>query len=192
MKWKVIGGVAVAFLVGLGAGAVGADQSKEIEVLKSDRKQQVASLREQIAEAQESGAAAQGRADQANEEARTAEARAERTAKRKLANRERRLERRAAELDEREARVTGLETAWEEGTIPGDGRFRVGSDVQPGVYQAETPTSGNCYWARLGSDTGELGDIIDNGNVAGPVTITVGAGDALLELSGCEEFHKVG
>ncbi len=74
MKWKVIGGVAVAFLVGLGAGAAGTDQSKEIEALQSDRSQQVASLRDQIAEAQESAAAAQDSADQANEEARTAEA----------------------------------------------------------------------------------------------------------------------
>jgi hypothetical protein len=152
----------------------------------------VATLRDQLAEAKQTAGVAKDRADAADEEARTAEVRAEKAAKRKLAKRQQRLTRYAAELDDREAQVTGLEKAWEEGTIPGDGRLRVGNDVKPGMYQAEAATSGNCYWARLGSDDGSIDDIIANGNAAGPVTITVGAGDSLLELSGCEEFHKVG
>ena len=192
VNFKSIGGVAAAFVVGLGVGGAAMDRSDELNALKKDRAEQVSALEGEVKEAEKTASAAQDRADEAEESARTAEARAERAAKRKLAKREHQLERRAGELDDREAQVTGLEEAWEEGTVPGDGRFRVGSDIQPGVYQAEASGTGNCYWARLSSDTGDIGEIINNGNTSGPVTITVGAGDAMLELSGCSEFHKVG
>ena len=95
-----------------------------------------------------------------------------------------------AALAAREAKVTGQEHAYAVGTIPGDGMFLVGSDIAPGVYKATAADSGSCYFARLHSGT--TSDIIDNGNVSGPVVVTVQPGDYALELNGCNEFHKVG
>ena len=59
------------------------------------------------------------------------------------------------------------------------------------MYRADAPNSGNCYWARLASDSGSIDDIVQNGNVAGPVTVTVGSSDYMLELAGCSDFHKI-
>ena len=95
---------------------------------------------------------------------------------------------RKAALDRRERKVTGLEHAWAANTIPGDGIFLVGSDIEPGTYKA--PASANCYYARLASLN--TSDIIDNNNVSGPVVIEVLPSDKALELSGCANFHKVG
>jgi hypothetical protein len=82
-----------------------------------------------------------------------------------------------------------MEREYEANTIPGDGRYRVGSDIQPGSYRAAA--SPDCYWARLRDDEGGIDSIITNGNVSGPVTITVAPSDHMLELSGCADFHKV-
>ena len=38
----------------------------------------------------------------------------------------------------------------------GDGIYQVGTDIKPGTYVSAKPDSGNCYWARLSSDSGEF------------------------------------
>jgi outer membrane murein-binding lipoprotein Lpp len=192
---KMGGAIAGALVLGLGVGVAGADDASTIEkrdLTIVEMRAQLSDIEGQLDEARTEIAEAKADAEEADQRADTAKARAERAAKRKFASRERSLDGRARELDDREDAITVAEDAYEAGTIPGDGRLRVGEDVQPGVYQADAPASGNCYWARLGGDSGGIDDIITNGNEAGPATITIEATDHMIELSGCEDFHKVG
>jgi hypothetical protein len=79
------------------------------------------------------------------------------------------------------------------GQIAGDGVFVVGTDIPPGVYHttgAVGGTAGNCYVALLSSTNTE--DIIDNNNVTGPDTITVGSGVHAVESEGCNTWHRIG
>lgn len=70
------------------------------------------------------------------------------------------------------------------------GMFRVGVDVQPGVYS----TSGNpiCSWSRLRNARHEQGSAIASGSVDGLVGfVTIQAGDAYFETRGCEPWGRV-
>lgn len=49
----------------------------------------------------------------------------------------------------------------------------------------------NCYWARLKGTSGGFGDIIANGNPKGQTTITISSSDGAFETSGCKEWKKV-
>jgi septal ring factor EnvC (AmiA/AmiB activator) len=192
---KLVGGIAATALLGLGVGAAANDNQDQVDKLKSTTKElraQVTRERSHASDLETQLADAQEAVDAAQERARTADARASRKAKHRLASRSAALDARSHALDRRASAIKVAEAEYERGTIPGDARLRVGSDVDAGVYQAKSPSSGNCYWARLGSDNGSLDDIIENGNEAGPVTITIAPTDHLIELSGCEEFHKVG
>ena len=86
--------------------------------------------------------------------------------------------------------VSGVQQQIEDNTIPGEGTFVVGEDLQPGTYRTEGQDG--CYWARLSGLGGGLEDIIANDNTDGPVTIEVSPGDRALELSGCGEFVRQG
>lgn len=90
------------------------------------------------------------------------------------------------EVAAREAAVAASEVRVAEGTIPGNGMFLVGAQVQPGRYQS--PGGTGCYWARLD----EAGEIIDNNLGDGPSLVTVQSGDSALEVSRCQPFVKVG
>ncbi|MCG8654870.1 hypothetical protein [Yimella sp. NH-Cas1] len=72
-------------------------------------------------------------------------------------------------------------------SIPGDGTFQVGVDVQPGTYISTTPDSGNCYWARLSGSDG-FGNIIDNSNSSGQSLVTIKATDKFFESRGCNAW----
>lgn len=86
--------------------------------------------------------------------------------------------------------VSGVQQQIEDNTIPGDGTFVVGEDIQPGTYKASA--ADGCYWARLSGLGGALDDIIANSNTSGPVTIEVAPSDKALEVSGCADFVKQG
>jgi hypothetical protein len=103
-----------------------------------------------------------------------------------LAAREAELDQREADLAEREAAVTATEAEIAAGTIPGDGIFIVGDEVAPGEYRTQ---AGDCYWARLSGTSGELDDIIANGNGAGIVTIA--ESDHAFESRSCEQWTLV-
>lgn len=73
--------------------------------------------------------------------------------------------------------------------MPGDGTYEVGVDVKPGRYISTAADSGNCYWARLsGSNTGS--DILDNGNSAGQVVVTIAASDKFFQSAGCNDWVR--
>ncbi|GAA3145852.1 hypothetical protein ACFQ0X_37505 [Streptomyces rectiviolaceus] len=78
--------------------------------------------------------------------------------------------------------------------IPGDGTFVVGAEIKPGTYRTAGPADNiidNCYWARLKSTSGDVGDIIANGNTKGPATVTVSPGDKAFQTTGCKDWAKV-
>ncbi|MEU5345088.1 MULTISPECIES: hypothetical protein [unclassified Streptomyces] len=80
-------------------------------------------------------------------------------------------------------------------TIPGDGTFVVGDDIKAGTYRtagAEDSVIPNCYWARLKGTSGDFEDIIANGNVKGPTTVTVSSSDGAFQSTGCKTWKKVG
>jgi hypothetical protein len=78
-------------------------------------------------------------------------------------------------------------------TMSGDGVFLVGPDIRRGTWRtsgAVGGSGGDCYYALLSSTNTE--DIIDNNNVTGPATITVGPGVHAVQVGGCNTWHRVG
>lgn len=75
-------------------------------------------------------------------------------------------------------------------TIPGDGTYEVGKDIQPGTYVSGVPDSGNCYWARMKGTSGSMDDIIANNNSAGQSVVTIAASDKVFESSGCNDWAR--
>lgn len=79
--------------------------------------------------------------------------------------------------------------------VPGDGTFVVGTEVKPGTYRTAGPADDafdTCYWARLKSTSGDVGDIIANGTTKGPATVTVKPSDNAFQTTGCKDWKKVG
>ena len=77
--------------------------------------------------------------------------------------------------------------------IPGDGTYVVGKDIEPGTYRTDGPQGGlvtNCYWARLSSTSGDLRDIIANGNTMGRTTVTIAPTDKAFTTTGCNRWTK--
>lgn len=66
----------------------------------------------------------------------------------------------------------------------GEGTKVVGQDIKPGTYRTRTRAPG-CYWTRLAGFSGELGDILANGNESGPVIVTIKPSDKGFESHRC-------
>jgi hypothetical protein len=76
-------------------------------------------------------------------------------------------------------------------TIPGDGTFRVGTDIQPGVYFSKGGRAGySCYWSRH-SGVGSPGDTIDSGLETGQQYVTIAPTDGSFETSHCQPWTRV-
>jgi hypothetical protein len=78
-------------------------------------------------------------------------------------------------------------------SMAGDGLYVVGTDIEPGIYHtsgAANGSAGDCYYALLSST--DTSAILDNNNVTGPATITVGAGVKAVDLSGCDTWTRTG
>lgn len=82
------------------------------------------------------------------------------------------------------------------GGIAGEGTFTVPTEVAPGVYKTDGPDPNtpvpNCYWARLSGTSGELADVVANGNATGPVTVTIRKTDRAFQSQGCLPWRKTG
>ncbi|MFE1951989.1 hypothetical protein ACFW9D_16140 [Streptomyces sp. NPDC059524] len=76
-------------------------------------------------------------------------------------------------------------------TIPGDGEFLVGEDIQPGTYKTSGPDGFGCYWERAKDASGELTAIIANNNLEGPGRVTVNQGE-YFKSRGCADWQKTG
>lgn len=70
----------------------------------------------------------------------------------------------------------------------GNGTHIVGMDIEPGTYRSEDASI--CYWARLSGFTGELDDIIANGN-HGMEIVTIDSSDAAFKTSVCGKWVAV-
>ncbi len=77
-------------------------------------------------------------------------------------------------------------------TIPGDGTFAVGAEVQPGMYRTAGPASYGCYWERLSGLSGGFDQVLANEYASGPMTVTIRPSDKGFKTSGCQEWRKVG
>lgn len=74
-------------------------------------------------------------------------------------------------------------------SIPGDGTYEVGVDIQPGKYVSEPSTSGNCYWARLKNDD-PFDGILANNNSSGKSVVVIKKSDKYFQSSGCSDWTK--
>lgn len=71
-------------------------------------------------------------------------------------------------------------------TIPGDGTFRMGVDLQAGTYRSQGGPS--CYWERLRGFGGQTADIIANGAGILAQTVTIAPTDAGFRSQGCSPW----
>jgi hypothetical protein len=93
------------------------------------------------------------------------------------------------------AKKPAVKAAPKVATIPGDGTFVVGTEIQPGKYKTAGPSEdsfGMCYWARMKDTDGDFEGIIANGNPAGQTTITIKKTDGAFQSTGCQPWRKVG
>ena len=71
----------------------------------------------------------------------------------------------------------------------GDGLWRVGKDIGPGIYRAIP--AGSCYWARLSGLSGSLNDILANENVSDPTYVEILDTDVAFKSTRCGNWDKV-
>jgi hypothetical protein len=69
-----------------------------------------------------------------------------------------------------------------------DGIWLVGEDIAAGTYRAE---GDGCYWARLSGVSGELDDVIANGNPSGPAIVRIAKSDHAFESQRCGTWEKI-
>jgi hypothetical protein len=75
-------------------------------------------------------------------------------------------------------------------TIPGDGVYVVGVDVQPGTYVSSN--SGYCSWYRLSGLSGDAHDIIASDNTAsGKMYATISPSDKAFKTYSCATWQLV-
>lgn len=160
-----------ALLVGYGAGAAGDDET-ELVAQEAPEPQPTVTVTETV------------EVDPSDELLAELDARAQ-----ELDQREADLDAYAEELTDREAAIEQTELEVTEGTIPGDGIFIVGDDIEPGTYRGNVD-GGSCYWARLSGTSGDFDDLIANDNVAGPTVVTIPESDVAFETSRCGEWVK--
>ena len=73
----------------------------------------------------------------------------------------------------------------------GPGTHVVGEDVQPGVYETGIVEGlRSCYWERLSGLSGQLEDIIANGNVANHDVVEIMEGDAGFGTD-CDAWYRL-
>lgn len=109
-----------------------------------------------------------------------------------LSEREAALDDREAGLDDREAALDTTEQQVAASTIPGDGVYVVGEDIEAGEYRTSGPSGDNpvgCYYAFL-SGTGADAEIIDNNILGGQGRVSLSDGD-VFETSSCEDWSRV-
>jgi hypothetical protein len=186
-RWQIMALFIAAVLFGLGIGASGSQP--ETETVVDD--EQVAELESRVDRLKDSADQLVAQRDDAYDQRDEAYAELEtRTAD--LDARQKSLDERKAALDTRENQIASAETAAEANSFD-NGVFVVGTDIQPGVYHSDGPSSdglGSGYWARLSGLTGD--DIITNAVPTGPTTVEILSSDVAFESSYMQTWVKVG
>jgi hypothetical protein len=70
--------------------------------------------------------------------------------------------------------------------FPGDGTFKVGTDIQPGTYRSQGAHS--CYWERLRGLSGALADTIANGAGNWPQVVEILPTDVAFKTQQCPSW----
>jgi hypothetical protein len=76
-------------------------------------------------------------------------------------------------------------------TRVGDGMWKVGDDIEPGRYTTAGADGSSCYYARLKSTDGRVGDIIDIEVTNGPATVVIRPTDGYFKTAYCSTWTKV-
>lgn len=102
-----------------------------------------------------------------------------------------------SEVDSLQSKVDGLKresktlkAGLKASTFDGNGMWIVGSDIKPGTYKAD-PSPG-CYYSVHNSTDTSGNSIMANGNIDGPVVVTVPSTAKMVEVSNCSTFKRVG
>lgn len=75
-------------------------------------------------------------------------------------------------------------------TIPGEGVFRVGVDIQPGTYASSGSSGSPCIWYTL-RDPGDPTSVITDGSSEGQIYATIHPTDRGFETQNCQTWHRV-
>lgn len=71
-----------------------------------------------------------------------------------------------------------------------EGTYLIGVDIAPGTWH--NSGGAGCYWQRMSGFTGSLNEIVANGNVDGPVNVTLAATDKGFKSTRCGTWTRVG
>lgn len=74
--------------------------------------------------------------------------------------------------------------------VSGDGTYRVGTTLKPGLYKA-TGTGGSCYWKRISGFSGSFDEIIENYFGSARTYVQIRPGDRGFETSRCGQWKTV-
>jgi multidrug efflux pump subunit AcrA (membrane-fusion protein) len=96
-----------------------------------------------------------------------------------------RLKEKAANLLEREDAVTAAEELIEDTTVPGDGSFQVGVDIERGLYKS--PGRRGCRYTVFGDAEGN--DILLDNTTPGPASVSLRDG-TWFTTRGCAEWTR--
>ena len=78
---------------------------------------------------------------------------------------------------------------WPVTVLRGDGTYRVGTQIKPGLYKSTGGTF--CYWARLSKFSGSSYDINENDIVSGITYVQILPGDVGFKSDGCGSWTTV-
>ncbi len=84
--------------------------------------------------------------------------------------------------------TTDLSAVTDSRTSFGDGKFIIGTDIDPGTYRSEVGSG--CYYARLSGFGGTTDEIIANANASGPALVTIAPTDKGFQSSGCGKWTR--
>lgn len=75
-------------------------------------------------------------------------------------------------------------------SIPGDGAFMVGSEVQPGTYRSSKAREPYCYWSTHQDDTTKVSSVGSSYH-GEPTLMTIKPTDVEMESHGCATWTRV-
>jgi hypothetical protein len=187
-KLLLVGAGLVLFLLGVGIGSVGTDDTAAREEA-AEAQDDVAQLEAELAREEDARESAAQRAEELDEQ--VSELRSE------VAALERELEEPKDSSPDSGGGGGGSGDSGSGGGGSassalrsfGDGTWRVGEDVQPGTYRA--PGGQNCYWERLRNFKAGLNSIIANGGFTKNQTVTIAASDAGFSTRGCGTWQPL-
>lgn len=174
--------VALGLLLGIGFGAAGSSTDVTTTAEYKDQVSKVEDAESALAEAE---AELESTQDELATVAGDLPAREEAVTQAEEALDVREVEVQTAEkaVEEREKAVGATETRIANNTVPGDGIFRVGTDIKAGTYR--TAGAPDCYYGVNGDANGD--NIISNNITSGPAVVQVSPGQ-FFETSSCAEW----